>query len=173
MVNGNPSHLKKPVKPLNSVVQQAKDIVRCLEGVVDAFETSVIGSDDYKDKAMLLHQNVCALAKLHPNWSDERKIILNVHKHDAPPLDDSDPFILIYELSEAIFRSWHQMRVPQPSIRRLTKGGEMFRAALAHLQNECAELTNRKACHHRHSETNNPSVTVVVQVGEDESLSAR
>lgn len=151
---------------MSSVAQQTKDIVECLEGVVHAFESASIGSDDYKDKAMLVHQNVCALAQLHPNWNDERKIILSRNKPDTPPLDDSDPFVLIYECSEALFRSWHQMRIPSPSIKTLSNGGKVFRAALTHLQGECEELTNRKACRHEPDDTA-PNVTVVISVGEN------
>lgn len=152
---------------MTTIAQQTKDIVQCLEGVVHAFEASSIGSDDYKDKAMLVHQNVCALAKLHPNWSDERKIILSRNKPDTPPLDDSDPFVLIYELSEALFRSWHQMKIPTPSIKTLSNGGRVFRAALAQLHEECAELTNRKACrHHDEEEDDGRKVTVVIKVCE-------
>lgn len=149
---------------LSSVAKQTKDIVQCLEGVVPAFESASIGSDDYKDKAMLVHQNVCAIAQLHPNWCDERKIILNRHKHDAPPLDDNDPFVLIYEYSEALFRSWHQMKVPAPSVKTLTNGGRVFRTALSKLREECDELTNRKAC--RHNDVESDHITVVIKVGE-------
>jgi hypothetical protein len=150
---------------LTSIAQQTKEIVQCLEGVVPAFEAASIGSDDYRDKAMLVHQNVCAIAQLHPNWCDERKIILNRRKHDAPPLDDNDPFVLIYEYSEALFRSWHQMRVPAPSMKTLTNGGRVFRTALSRLHDECSELTNRKACRHN-VVAEDERVTVVIKMGE-------
>lgn len=149
---------------LTSVAKQTKDIVQCLEGVVPAFEAATIGSDDYKDKAMLVHQNVCAIAQLHPNWCDDRKIILSRQKHDAPPLDDNDPFVLIHEYSEALFRSWHQMKVPAPSVKALTHGGRVFRTALMKLREECDELTNRKAC--RHTAVDNDHVTVVIKLQE-------
>jgi hypothetical protein len=95
---------------------------------------------------MLVHHNVCALANLHPNWSDERNIILRQGKDNAPPLDKSDPCHLIYEHSEQLFRAWHYMKVPRPSVRALSTGGAVFREALVKLHLECSELTNRKAC---------------------------
>lgn len=151
---------------MTSIAQQAKEIVQCLEGVVPAFEAASIGSDDYRDKAMLIHQNVCAIAQLHPNWCDERKIILSRQKHDAPQLDESDPFILIHEYSEVLFRSWHQMRVPAPSMKTLTHGGRVFRTTLSRLQDECEDLTNRKAsCNNTLPESDR--ITVVINVSED------
>lgn len=155
----------RPVTPLNSIAQQTKDIIQYLESVVPAFETASIGSDDYRDKAMLIHESICALAQLHPNWNDEKKIILNQRKHGAPPLDDNDPFVLIYECSEALFRSWHQMKVPEPSMKTLIYGGRIFRAALAKLHEECDDLTNRKAC--RHDDSEQKSLMVVINLGED------
>lgn len=166
MVNGNSFSAKNDEagKTLNTTAHQTKEIIQHLEALVPAFETASIGSDDYRDKAMLIHQRVRALAQLHPNWDDEKKIILNQQKHDAPPLDEHDPFVIIYEASEILFRSWHQMRVPEPSMKTLLHGGRIFRAALAKLHEETEELTNRKAC--RHDEHEDSSITLVINLSQ-------
>lgn len=129
---------------MKTIANQAKDIILCLEGVVPAFECARIGSADYRDKAMVIHRNVTALAQLHPNWSEEQNLILTQKQDDTANLNADDTFILIYEYAEQLFRAWHQMRVPRPSVRALSTGSVAFWAALINLRNECNSLTNRK-----------------------------
>lgn len=144
------------------ITKQAEEILRYLQGVVPAFESASIGSHDYRDKALLVHKNVRALAQLHPNWSEERELVLT-SKDDAPPLDETDPFLRIYEYSEQLLRAWHQMRAPRPSIRALSSGGKAFHEALNNLANECQHSTNRKVCKDYLTEPNQskPAPTLV------------
>jgi hypothetical protein len=128
-----------------SIAHQAKAIVQNLNGIFPAFTTSAIGSDDYKDKAMTVHGNVTALAQLHPNWSDEKKIILNSQENELPNLNEDDLFILIYDYTEELFQAWRDMRVTRPSIASLSNGGATFRVILDSLHAECMDLTNRRA----------------------------
>jgi hypothetical protein len=118
--------------------QKVKDIIACLQGVVPAFESSIIHSDDYRDKATAVHQSMRALAELHPNWSDEGHVVIGGNREGVPPLDASDPLSNIYLYSEELFHAWNKMSIVRPSIRALADGYAEFRVALEKLRQECA-----------------------------------
>ena len=118
--------------------QKVKDILDCLQGVVPAFESSLINSADYRDKAMAVHRSMSALAQMHPNWSEEGNVVIGGDKEGVPPLDESDPLVNIYVYSEELFHAWNKMSIVRPSIRALADGCAEFRTALTKLQNECS-----------------------------------
>jgi hypothetical protein len=125
--------------------QKVKDIIACLEGVVPAFETSLIHSDDYRDKATAVHQSMRALAELHPNWSDEGHVVVGGNRDGVPPLDTDDPLSNIYLHSEQLFHAWNKMKIVRPSIRALADGCADFRDALEKLRQECAATSEPKS----------------------------
>ena len=118
--------------------QQVKNIITCLHGVVPAFESAAIHSDDYRDKATAVHQSLRALAELHPNWSDEGHVVIGGNREGVPPLDENDPLKNIYVYSEELFHAWNKMSIVRPSIRALVDGCAEFRVALEKLRQECA-----------------------------------
>lgn len=118
--------------------QKVKDIITCLQGVVPAFESSLINSEDYRDKAKAVHQNMRVLAELHPNWSEEGHVVVGGNREGVPPLDTNDPLSNIYLYSEQLFHAWNKMSIVRPSIRGLADGCAEFRIALEKLQQECA-----------------------------------
>lgn len=117
--------------------QKVKDIIACLQGVVPAFESSLIHSEDYRDKARAVHQNMCVLAEMHPNWSDEGHVVVGGNREGVAPLDPNDPLTNIYLYSEQLFHAWNKMSIVRPSIRGLADGCAEFRIALDKLQQEC------------------------------------
>jgi hypothetical protein len=130
-------NIQKSGAALLTNAQKVKDIIDCLQGVVPAFESSTIHSDDYRDKATAVHQSMRALAELHPNWSEEGHIVVGGNRDGVPPLDTSDPLSNVYLYSEELFHAWNKMSIVRPSIRALTDGCADFRIALEKLVQEC------------------------------------
>lgn len=131
-------NIQKSGAALLTNAQKVKDIIACLQGVVPAFESSLIHSDDYRDKATAVHQSMRALAELHPNWSEEGHVVVGGNREGVPPLDTSDPLSNVYLYSEQLFHAWNKMSIVRPSIRGLADGCAEFRVALEKLTQECS-----------------------------------